>query len=349
MELKAIRPKWKTVEHSRSEIIRAGKIIRNEFSTEKEIKEATEVIDNWRASHAFPLHIFYNNLRRYASAENGFVVAERLKRLDSIIKKLKRLPRMNLWEMQDLGGCRLIVPSIEDVYFVSNKFKDSRIRHTLKRVHDYIQEPQTSGYRSLHLVYEYHSDTVETYNRNMQIEIQFRTHLQHLWATAVETMGLFTKTALKAGQGEEDVKRFFLLCSAVFASIEQQPLPPNVCDDIDVIRDEIRNLNAKHKYLEFLSGIRVAVDAREKSEKKIKRGYCILILNYEHKRLRIKYFKPSEIEDANRVYDEIESSRAEDRIDAVMVRVSSFNELKTAYPNYFSDIGEFIGIVQKFM
>ena len=46
------------------------------------------------------------------------------------------------------------------------------------------------------MVYQYKSDRIETYNRNMLIEIQFRTHLQHIWATAVETMGLFDRCTI---------------------------------------------------------------------------------------------------------------------------------------------------------
>ena len=161
-----------------------------------------QIIDNWRAAHAFPLHIIYNHLRRMTSYDPDIVVAERLKRLDSIIGKLKREPTMNLWTMQDLGGCRVIVPRLSQVYRVANKFKTSRIRHKYKDEDDYIHQPRISGYRSYHLVFQYHSDKKDTYNRNMLIEIQFRTKLQHLWATAVETMGLFTNQALKAGQGE---------------------------------------------------------------------------------------------------------------------------------------------------
>ena len=51
-----------------------------------------------------------------ASGGKDIVVAERLKRLDSIIKKLEREPTMSLWTMQDLGGCRFIVPSVNEVY-----------------------------------------------------------------------------------------------------------------------------------------------------------------------------------------------------------------------------------------
>ena len=344
-----IQPKWKTVEYTRSQIINAGKTIRQESSSEEDIKQATNIIDNWRAAHAFPLHVIYIHLRRMCESNNNAIVAERLKRLDSIVGKLKREQSMNLWTMQDLGGCRVIVPTIQDVYDYFERYDKSRKRHIFKKKYDYIKEPKLSGYRSLHAVYEYQSDRNETYNKNMLIEIQFRTHLQHVWATAVETMGLFTKESIKSGFGSDDVKRFFVLVSALIAKKERQPLPPNVIDDQDEIVLEIEQLNSKHNYLDFLSGIRVAVDNQKLKGAKSTAAYYILILNYNTNRLQIKAFGASQIEEANEIYNSIEATRAETKIDAVLVRVASFNALRKAYPNYFSDIEEFVKLVKSYL
>lgn len=341
--------KWKKVEYSRNQIIKAGKIIKRDDASEEEINNAIKVIDNWRAAHAYPLHVIYIHLRRMNSGNSNIIVAERLKRLDSIVAKLRRENSMSLWEIQDLGGCRVIVPNIEDVYRNADKYEHSRKRHVVRKTYDYIKNPKASGYRSLHVVYEYKSDKNDTYNRNMLIEIQFRTHLQHLWATAVETMGLFTKEAIKSGQGSDDVKRFFVLVSALFAKKEGQPIVPNVFDDEDEIISEIEYLNSQHNYLDFLSGIRVASDNETEKVNIKNNGYCILILNYNTRMLSIKRFKTSQFEEANKIYNQIESKQSHNKIDAVLVRVSSFKLLKAAYPNYFSDIEEFINIVKGYL
>lgn len=340
--------KWKKVEYSRSKIIKSGKIIKDDNATSEQKEEATLVIDNWRAAHAFPLHIIYMHLRRMAANNKEIIVAERLKRLDSIIKKLEREPSMSLWMMQDLGGCRFIVPSIDDVYKYANKYEKSRKRHIFKEKYDYIQNPKKSGYRSLHMVYEYHSDTVDTYNKNMLIEIQYRTHLQHLWATAVETVGLFTKQAIKSGQGNDDVKRFFVLISSLFAMREDCPIVPGTVNDKTAIVSEIREIDNKCHLIDMLSAIRVAVNIQEQAFSN-RQGYYILILNYNTKRLRIKYYKPSQIEEANKEYNEIEKSKNQSNIDAVLVRVESFQTLKKAYPNYFTDIDEFLTLVSAYL
>ena len=79
------------------------------------------------------------------------------------------------------------------------------------------------------------------------------------------------------------------------------------------------------------------------------KGYYILILNYETKRLRIAYFSPSDVEKANTVYSQIENNHQSATSDAVLVRASSFQTLKNAYPNYFLDIGEFVDIVSEYL
>lgn len=339
--------RWKTVEYSRSKIIKSGKIIKNPNATAEQIEEATKVIDNWRAAHAFPLHVIYMHLRRMADGKN-IVVAERLKRLDSIINKLEREPSMSLWMMQDLGGCRFIVPTLSEVFEYAEIYDKSSKRHLFKEKYDYINSPKASGYRSLHMVYEYHSDKIDTYNKNMLIEIQYRTHLQHLWATAVETVGLFTKQAIKAGQGSDDVKRFFVLISSLFALREGCPVIPGTAENEIELVSEIEEVDSRCHFLDMLSAIRVAIDNEAQRSFK-KQGYYILILNYDTKRLRIRHFMPSQIEQANELYSTIESQRDKTHVDAVLVRVSSFQTLKTAYPNYFTDIGEFLTLVKAYL
>ena len=346
-----LSPVWKTIEYSKKQIEQAGKILGDPNSTDTELRDATKVVDNWRESHGYPLHVIYINLRRYAEDNDSIIVAERMKRLDSITKKLKRFSNMSLWRMQDLGGCRMIVNTVDEVYFFANKYENSSKRHILRNSKDYIKEPKEDGYRSLHRVYQYHSDKKDTYNRNMLIEIQFRTHLQHIWATAVETIGLSGKAELKFGQGEEDLKRFFALVSSLFAIREKMPTVPNTPNNTKELVAEIKELNEQHNYLEMLQGLSLIDDSVVFFNSPIdkKNGYFILIFNYEKRSVRVQYFKANDTETANKTYASIEKSRNEDKVDAVLVRVSSFNSLKAAYPNYFSDVYEFVQLVNLYL
>lgn len=332
---------WEIPKYSKSEINKAGKIIADKTSTKKERQDALKVLNNWRSSHAYPLQVIASNLR---SKNPDSIVVQRLKRLDSITGKIERFPKMDLYRMQDLGGCRVIVDSIDEVYSAMNQYKSSRIRHILKREYDYIQNPKESGYRSYHMIYQFHSDRKETYNKNMLIEIQFRTKIQHTWATAVEMMGIYTKSNLKSSQGNEDILRFFTLVSSILALKEGTPVYPNTSESADELIKEIKSLDSKHNIVSTLSGLNVAIDFDEKNENK-KNNYYILILDYTRKRMRIKSFETKNIEVATEVYNQLEGELESDK-NIVLVSASSFDSLRAAYPNYFTDIQEFVDMMR---
>ena len=334
---------WEQPQYSKNKIEKAGKIIANPESTDEEFDNALIILNNWRSSHAYPLQVITNNLRR--NNTNALVV-QRLKRLDSIIGKIRRFPEMSLYKMQDLGGCRVIVDSLSQVYWSIAKFKTSHIRHILKKENDYILNPKASGYRSYHMVYQYHSDDNETYNKNMLIEIQFRTKLQHIWATAVEVMGIYTKSQLKASIGNEDILRFFVLASSIFAQMENMPVCPNTVDDRQILIEEMRKIDKKLNIVSRLSAISVAIN--HTNEKMDGKGYYLLQLNFQKKVLRVNGFNTNQIDLATTVYNKIESLKNPD-MDAVLVSATSFEELKAAYPNYFTDISTFVSMMRELL
>ena len=331
--------KWEIPQYSKSQINKAGKIISNSAAATKEHEEAMSILNNWRASHAYPLQVICSNLRR---TNSNAIVVQRLKRLDSIVGKIRRFPEMQLYKMQDLGGCRVIVNTVEQVYQAIDKYKRSKIRHILKREYDYIQEPKQSGYRSYHMVYQFHSDKKETYNQNMLIEIQFRTKLQHIWATAVEMMSIYTKSNLKSSQGNKDILQFFTLVSSVFAIKENMPTCPNTSNNIDILKSQIKALDDKHKIISTLSGINIATNYTEQQNLS-KNYYYLLILDYKKQTLTVRQFAKSKIVLATKAYDIIEKNL---NVNVVLVSATSFTALKAAYPNYFVDISHFINEIQ---
>lgn len=345
------QPRWKIPEYTKREINQAGEAIRSSDASPEDRTNALRIIDNWRASHAYPLHIFYINLRGKAGSRADILVAERLKRMESITRKLQHEEKMQLFRMQDLGGCRMVLPALDLVYLYSEKFQKSNIRHELKKVDDYIQNPKKSGYRSLHLIYRFKTETPEKkiYNQYpMLIELQFRTHLQHIWATALETIGLFTNQALKSGQGNENILRFFAVVSSLFAIREGTPVVPGTLEDEKELISEIEQLNDKHHILDMLRAIRTVID-HDAENLPDKKGYYILQLNYERHVLRRWFFKPSDLDAANELYDDLEKKRNGAPLDIVLVRAASYATVKEAYPNYFMDIGEFVDIVKDYL
>lgn len=342
------QPKWKRPTYSKKQINKAGDAVRRESCSDSERAFALKVIDEWRASHAYPMHVFYINLRQRAKNNSSVIVAERLKRLTSIVGKLQREKTMQLYRMQDLGGCRVILPTVEEVIRFKNDLYNSRIRHVFSGEKNYIESPKTSGYRSIHNIYKFRTDTKknEIYNNyDFLIEIQFRTHLQHLWATAVEVMGLLERENLKASQGNKDTMRFFALVSSLFAEQEGTPRVPNTPVDSNDCKTELRELNDKLHLIDKLEAVNLSI--RDSNNQSIANGYVVLELNYDNHELRYTFYKPNEIEIANEYYDSKEDNS--NNLDVVLIRTNSFKDLKKAYPNYFLDISEFISRVKAFI
>ena len=182
----------------------------------------------------------------------------------------------------------------------------------------------------------------------MLIEIQFRTHLQHLWATAVETYGLFTKRALKSGQGMDYEKRFFALVSSLFALEENCPVVPNTVSDREALISELKGIDEEHHMLEQLNAIRAASYVHDQINGGV--GFYLLVLNYNTQRLRVQFFPQRKIDLANKIYEQIEANDlSSEKIDVVLVNARSFNTLKAAYKNYFSDISEFLQKVDQYL
>ena len=321
-----------SLQYSKKQIDKAGKTIANKNISQEEIDKAFVILNNWRTAHISPL----NTIADTAISNNpNAIVVQRLKRLDSIIEKLRRFPQMNLSKMQDLGGCRVILDNIQQVYQSVIYYEPPNKSFTLKKETDYILNPKTSGYRSYHMVYQS--------NDSLLVEIQFRTYLQHLWATALETMSICMGTNLKLGIGKEDILRFFVLVSSLFALKEGSPVCPNTSDNSKELIAEIRELDNQFHILEKLSTMSAKFNPSNESK-----GYYLMELDTLTNKLEINYFPMNQAQEAIQLYKHMESLQIP-IFNTVLVSASSFNTLKRAYPNYFLDTSQFIAILKELL
>ncbi|MEX3614287.1 MAG: RelA/SpoT domain-containing protein [Burkholderia gladioli] len=212
---------WARPEYSRGAVDRAGKIVAGQAFDLYGDTDAIEIVDNWRASHSFPLNAFQIDLRRQAKRVNSdAIVAQRLKRVPSIIHKISRYPSMSLSRMQDIGGCRAILESMREVLTLQSHYADAKFDHDLVTSKNYIDNPKQSGYRGIHLVYQYRGAQRPEYD-GLKIEIQIRSRMQHAWATAVETTSAMLGQTLKSSEGEQDWLDFFAWTSSAFSLMEE--------------------------------------------------------------------------------------------------------------------------------
>lgn len=346
---------WKVSEYTKKQINEAGKKIIDPNISEEEAREARAVIDNWRAAHAFPMNTFAIQLRRRTKDIEGAVVVQRIKRLESIKGKLKRKEKMELYRMQDLGGCRVIVPTVSDVYTVVNDIRHSRIRHIELTPKDYIAIPNPeTGYRSYHMCYRYKSEKNSKYD-GLRIELQIRTKMQHLWATAVETVGLFTQNGLKFNQGDEDWLLFFKLVSALFSWEEQTAVVEGVPENRIELMMELMKVEQKLRAIMHLVTIGVTTQSVGHLAQNKRPGYYIISLlfapNKKNISLNVEKFLGMEkgLDAATKRYNELEARRGKGYINSVLVSAQSYENLVVAYPNYFADITEFTALFLELM
>ncbi len=313
----------------------------DDFENMIRVQEAYDTVYNFRSSHSFPLNTFQTTLRDKAHKEDpNCIVAQRIKRLPTIIAKLSRR-KFKLTEIQDIGGCRAVLSSVRRVRRLVKIYKESDLKHALIGENDYIKNPKVTGYRGYHLIYSYYSDKKQTYN-GLKIEMQFRTSLQHAWATAVETVGIFTGQALKSNQGNRKWKRFFALMGSAMALRERSPLVPNTPHDPATLKADIRRYVDNIGVIEHL---RLFNAVLKHSETKSIEGahYFLLKLLPKENRIVIEGFKSADLASAQERYREVEreiSAAAGD--DVVLVSTSSMSALRRAYPNYFLDTRAFM-------
>ena len=100
-----------------SRVNRAGqrirRIARGQVTDSERLAAAIDTLVGFRALHAISLQTATRGLRSAVTSERLPVqVSQRLKRVSTIIDKLLREPTLPLSRMQDIGGCRAILPTL---------------------------------------------------------------------------------------------------------------------------------------------------------------------------------------------------------------------------------------------
>ncbi len=333
-----------TINFSNSDITKAGRILCNNGSSVLDIEEAERIIGEWRKYHYYPILTIQGTLRNHVKrmSDCQSIVVQRLKKMQTIKEKLRRYPKMRLHSMQDIGGCRAIFSDCNFVYELFKRLKSSTMKHKIVNEKDYIEIPKESGYRGIHLILEYNSLQNSTYN-GLKIEIQIRTHLQHLWATAVETVGTFTNYSLKSSIGPEVWLLFFKLISSLIAIEENCNTVPNMPNNKKDIISALTELNRTNLILEKLSTINATCDYIQSQRINTRRFY-VIVIKEQGKKIEITDFR--KLEEANKCYIEAEKN---ERNNAVLVSAASLDALRKAYPNYFMNISGFLALTQKLL
>ena len=287
--------------------------------------EDLQMLQELRMSYKEPLSIIFKSIEKVAyKVDHDCICTYRVKRIESIISKLVRFPEMQVNRAEDIAGCRCIMSSTEKAYELYHRLMKNkdRLPFLIKGViHDYIEKPKASGYRSIHI------NAVLKDGDNRRIEIQIRGLEHHNWATLVEITDLLYGLKLKehGDQADRDLFEFHRLLSL-----------PN-----DKITKEekyfIADTAIKYKYIETIGEVfaRNYLDVRQQWNKmKLQHSHFFLISTGSDGIPDFMGFMS--FEDAEQAYFDRFINNDENRnIVLTHLQRADFTKISVAYSNYF--------------
>ncbi|WP_257389216.1 RelA/SpoT domain-containing protein [Tahibacter caeni] len=224
---------------TKNKIDRAGAALAKEgFRNVEDMIELEDAFDEYRKSHLEPLSKTTLELQAWLNEYgHDYYIAQRLKRKPQIIRKLNRLS-VRLTQLQDIGGCRIIVEKNETVDQLVQFFRE-KIGKTnelkLTRITDYREKGRDiTGYRSVHLLLE---------RSGRKLELQLRSRIQHYWAESIERTSVIYGHHLKEGEGDPVVISYFQRLSDAFSEIESGRNPaPRSRIEINLAKQQAENI-----------------------------------------------------------------------------------------------------------
>ncbi len=330
---------------SKKQVEKAGRVIRKQ---DGDMDQAITVIQNFRAAHLYPLQIIKNliwkHIRKLDLLETATIV-RRLKRLPTIINKLQRESldgysdnAISLKRMHDIGGCRVILDSLDDLKHLCQSLSTSRSAHGV-RVYDYITSPKSSGYRGIHRVYKSYEHLDNHEWKGFQIEVQLRTRLQHIWATTVEIVDVIEKETLKTNPqaANDNWKRLFFIMGE-FLAVKDGSWTITEQQHIDY-KKELQELNTKLSVFHKLDAFNSAFKLDELKTKSKHSAYTLLVYDIKSQQGHGFLYSSSQKKSALQQYATLEKNPD---INALLIAGSDIKSIEKAYPNYISDTSEFL-------
>lgn len=315
---------------SKSKVNRAGFALERSDPNCEEYRSALITANRWREMHIEPLRLLLDETSILASRIPGILVAGRIKKLDTIIDKLKR-PNTpaKLATMYDIAGCRVVVNDINELDVVCSIMRESLLCDLEKSSsRDYVASPKASGYRGRHLIFSFYLDN----GPRLFAELQLRTTLQHSWATAVEMYDLAADSSrLKFNELDTPAGRFFRLASKVIERIEHGS------DELCGLRDEMSNIEDRYGILSLLESAQMSLSVISGETALQEGSYCLVDQDIFEQSLVV-----TQLDESNAAQDYFaREQEAEEGHSLVLVCAGSMGEIERMYPNYFGNISVF--------
>jgi putative GTP pyrophosphokinase len=246
---------------------------------------------------------------------------------------------MQLSRMDDVAGCRLIFNRVSELSAFRSKFHAARFNHKRRNEidkYDYLSRPKSTGYRGIHDVYEY--DVKSSLGRGLTglyVEIQYRTLIQHAWATAVEVIGFITESQPKFQQGDNRYEHAMALASEMLARVFEKMRGPFPDLDDKQLVSQFLALDKELQLLATLRGLNAA-------DKAVTDNRNAILIFSGAQALEVRSYRDAT--EALRNLFLLERDLPDK--DIVLVRADTSDEVRLAFKNYFSDAHDFIRWVE---
>jgi ppGpp synthetase/RelA/SpoT-type nucleotidyltranferase len=342
---------------TRSRLKKIGKDLKK-GQLHEDFEEAYQGLNEYRQLF-FPLMTQVNNrcrsvIKKYLShlESENYIIAQRSKRLESIVMKLERPTNtMQLDTMQDVGGVRVILPTLDDVTTFVKHYPSSRSSISVDKTYDYIANPKEDGYRSIHLVNRLQNkDELSSEKLPMlPIELQVRTEYQHAWATAVEVAGTMEKSSFKTGQWSKEWLNFFVSSSATLSDAENtgtlfsnEALNQVLYVDKKEVSLKLEQLSAYSKSMKI-----VREQSKLKKYKATTSSEWVVDVNFKDNSYGLypPQYNQTELLQAHFQLKELHYQRTQTG-QIIRLKVATVDELFKAYPNLFLDTSLFVHLMK---
>ncbi|MFN7310094.1 MAG: hypothetical protein ACK5T0_01870, partial [Vampirovibrionales bacterium] len=253
--------------------------------------------------------------------------------------------------MHDIGGIRVMLPTLEDVQLFIKLFPGKRSPIIVKKTYDYLIDAKEDGYRSFHYQLEVPNPKSETLP-HLKVELQVRTEIQHAWATAVEVAGFIEHQSFKTGEGDENWKRFFVHASHVLKDLEYFSKYEVAAIPHFAHLKSISDLDQDYGFLNKLVLIKEALkNYSTKSLKKKKQdNKRILVLDLETK--QIQDYPENVLEDSLfKDYFALKEKEFQRTKQGHILKINVDDAKKSpkAYASYYLNISSFVTLLQQLL
>ena len=319
--------------------------------------------DNFREAHNIIIKLFTIELKK-VNFSKQHLTASRNKRIETIISKLCRPEKPKLDRIHDIAGTRIIfenIKSLEDYIDILENTELVNFKEKInedKNRYNYIKNPKSDGYRSIHKVFYYSSNipystlNEKSFNlENKKIELQLRTRLQHIWATTVEIYDIINKSNIKTGTHNKlETKEglFFKKCSLVFEGIES--------NEVEKIKININEIFRDKDLVEIYNRLKGIKNIKNIQLPKTLGSDEVFILITDLNKGKTTFFTTDPIEKndkqdtflINASYRRLEEKNTKGEYILLLLTLGDIKKLKNVYPNYFLNTNKFISILKKY-